>query len=52
MIYWVGNTKVKEHLEKLDVDGRIILKMALIQQDACTWTGVIWLRIETSGGLL
>jgi hypothetical protein len=48
----LGNTKVKKHLEKLGVDGRVIFKMDLKQQDGCTWTGVIWLRIERSGGVL
>jgi hypothetical protein len=33
MIYWVGKHEGKRTLEKLGVDGRIILKMALIQQD-------------------
>jgi hypothetical protein len=31
--------------------GRIILKW-IINQDGSTWTGFIWLRIDTSGGLL
>jgi hypothetical protein len=39
-------------LEIPDADGRIILKSILKKWDDRMWTGVIWLRIETSGGLL
>jgi hypothetical protein len=34
------------------VDGRIILKWILNRQDGRAWTGLIWFRIGTSGGLL
>ena len=33
-------------------DGRIILKWILEQRDREAWTGLIWLRIGTGGGLL
>jgi hypothetical protein len=39
----------KCHLEVLVVDGRIILKWIT---DVRVWTGFIWLRIGTNGGLL
>jgi hypothetical protein len=38
--------------EYLDVGARIILKWILERWDEVVWTGVIWLRIGTSGGLL
>jgi len=38
------------HLEDLDVDGMIILKLISNKMDAKTWAGLIWLGIETFGG--
>jgi hypothetical protein len=35
-----------------DVGGWIILKWILERYDGVVWTGLIWFRIETSGGLL
>jgi hypothetical protein len=46
------NLKGRDHSEDLGVDRRIILKLILGKQDGEFWTGFIWLRIETSGGLL
>jgi hypothetical protein len=40
------------HSEDLDVDGWIILKWILGKQGGKVWTGCIWLRVGTSGGLL
>jgi hypothetical protein len=34
------------------VDGRIILKWVLEMLDVGAWTGLIWLKIGTGGGLL
>jgi hypothetical protein len=39
-------------LEDLRVDGKIILEWILGKDHERLWTGFIWLRIETSGGLL
>jgi len=36
----------KDHLENLDVEGRIISKWIFKKWDAVAWTGLIWLRIE------
>jgi hypothetical protein len=44
--------KEREHREDLDVGGRIILRCMLEKWDGVMWTGLIWLRIGTSGGLL
>jgi hypothetical protein len=38
--------------EDQDVGGWTIIKWILERQDGVVWTGSIWLRIGTSGGLL
>ena len=40
------------HVEDPSVDGRIILKWIFEWMDGGTWTGSVWLRIGTGGGLL
>jgi hypothetical protein len=42
----------REYLEDLDVDGSIILKWIFIKYNWKAPTGLIWLRIRISGGLL
>jgi hypothetical protein len=43
----------ESHEERdLDVGWRIILKWIVEKQDRVVWTGLIWLRIGTSSGLL
>jgi hypothetical protein len=49
--FWLRYLKGIDHSQNLSVDGRIILKLILKKQDE-KWTGLIWLRIGTSGGLL
>jgi hypothetical protein len=49
---WWGNLREGDHLEDTDVDGRIILKWIFERFDGEAWTGSIWLRIGTGGGLL
>jgi hypothetical protein len=39
-------------LEYPGVDGRILLKWTFKKWDEVAWTGLIWLRIGTGGGLL
>jgi hypothetical protein len=41
-----------DHLEDPSVDGRVILKWIFEKWDRMAWTGSIWLRIGTGGGLL
>jgi hypothetical protein len=42
----------KGHLKDPGVDGRIILNWIFSKSDGEAWTGLIRLRVETSGGLL
>jgi hypothetical protein len=46
----VGKPEVKRPLER--PSGMMILKWILEKQDGVVWTGFIWHRIGTSGGLL
>jgi len=48
---WVGKPKGRDHLEDLDLDGRMILKWILKKQDGRGCTGFIWLRVGTGSGL-
>jgi hypothetical protein len=46
------NLKGRDNSENLGEDGKIILKWILGKQGGKVWTGCIWLRTRTSGGLL
>jgi hypothetical protein len=48
----LGSQKERDHQEDLDIGGRIILRLILEREDGVVWTGLIWLRLETGGGLL
>jgi hypothetical protein len=48
----VEKPEERDHWEDLDVGGRIILRRILERSDGVVWTGFIWLKIGTSGGLL
>jgi hypothetical protein len=50
--FWWGNLRERGHLENLGIDGRIILKWIFRRWDVGAWTGLIWLRTGTGGGLL
>jgi hypothetical protein len=46
------NLKGSGHLEDLSLGGKIILELILGKRGRKVWTGFIWLKIGTSGGLL
>jgi hypothetical protein len=48
----VGRPEGRNHLEDPGIDVRIILKWIFKKWDVGAWTGLIWLRIGTGGGLL
>jgi hypothetical protein len=45
--FWWGNLRERDHLEGLDVDGRIILKWIFRKWNRESWIGLIWLRKVT-----
>ena len=50
--FWWGNVREREHFEDPGVDGRIILRLIFRTWDVRLWTGLMWLRTGTGGGLL
>jgi hypothetical protein len=49
--YWWERKKKRGYWEDQDVGRWTISKWILERQDGMVWTGFIWLRIGTSGGL-
>jgi len=49
---WWEELRERDHLEDLGVDVRLILKWISKNFDGLPWTGLIWFRIGTNGGLL
>ena len=45
-----GDLREGDHLEDLDLDGWIILKLFFKIWDGKSWSGLMWLRIGTGGG--
>lgn len=45
-LLWWGKLRERNHLEDLNVDGRIELKWILKQQGVRTWNGFKWLWVE------
>jgi hypothetical protein len=50
--YWWGELRERNNFEGLGASGTIILKWIFKKWDGGAWTGLIWLRIGTGGGLL
>jgi hypothetical protein len=50
--FWWGDLREGDHFEDPGVDRRIILNWIFKKWDGWAWTGLIWLRIRTGGGLL
>ena len=46
-----GELKERDYMGDFDIDGRI-LNWIDKKQDGSVWTGLLWLRIGTGGGLL
>ena len=44
------NLRERDHLEDPLIDGRIILKL-IFKKSVQTWTGLIWFRMGTGGGI-
>ena len=49
---WWGDLRKRDHLEDLDIDGRIILKWIFRKWDEEAWTGLLCFRIVTGGAHL
>jgi len=48
----LGGLREGDHMEYIDIDGRIIIKWTFIMSDGDSWTGLLWLGIGTGGRLL
>jgi len=51
-IVLVGNMRVIFHWGDPGIGGKIILRWFFRKWDVGVWTGLIWLRLWTGGGLL
>jgi hypothetical protein len=49
---WSIVLKGRDHLDDLDLDGRMILKFIFKKWDEGAWTGLIWLGIGIGGAPL
>jgi hypothetical protein len=49
---WWGSLRERDHLEDLGVGGTIILRWIFRKWNVGLWTGSIWFRRRTGGGLL
>jgi hypothetical protein len=48
----IGKPEVKRQIWSLSGNGKVILKLILKKMGLRMWTGLNWLRIGSSGGLL
>ena len=48
--FWWGNGEERNHLADPGVEGSLVLKYSLKQDDERAWTGLIWLREGTCDG--
>jgi hypothetical protein len=51
-VFWLENLMGRYRLEDMGVVEKIILEWILGKQGGKVWTGFIWLKKGTSGGLL
>jgi hypothetical protein len=49
---WWESQNERDHYVDLNVGGKIILRWILERYDGVVWTGLNWLGVGTSGGLL
>jgi hypothetical protein len=49
---WSENLEGRDHLQDLDINGKIMLEWILGKYGGKVWIGVMWLRIVTGGWLL
>jgi len=52
MYMHIGFGRLRDHLEDLSTDVRIILKWMLKKSDGRSWNGLIWVRIGISDRIL
>jgi hypothetical protein len=50
--FWFENLRERDNSKDLGVDGRIILKQVFNKSVGMAWTGLIWLRKVSGGGML
>jgi hypothetical protein len=50
--FWWENLRERNNWGDPDVDGKIVLRQILRKLDVEVWTGMSWLKIETSTGHL
>jgi hypothetical protein len=50
--FWWENLRERDHWGDPSVDRKIILRRIFRKCDVEIWAGLIWLRIETTGGHL